>query len=331
MAMAASFHPLVRRLLRECQVPQPTAGTTLHDLCSSLSSQLHSAPRDHDPLRSAHPGTRVDLASLSHELRTPLNGLLGSLELALQQTPIAPAIQVPLKNAMASGTQLLDLVNDLLALHGNLESERRRFNLREVLTTHTDACCVMARAKGIHFQAEVDPGVPTWAIGDRHRVIQVLGHLTGMALHLTKRGQVYVVADVQRGEENQTSLRIVVEDTGVGLRPAELEQITSFLTSGNGHDWAPRTNRVGEHSAALSIAICHQLLTKMGGGIHVSSTYGKGSRVEATCMIEKTHSDTVIERRLTETSARSERADGATECTSLAPSSANAAACGGVR
>ena len=33
---------------------------------------------------------------------------------------------------MTSGTHLLDLVNDLLALHGTVELERQRFNLKEV-------------------------------------------------------------------------------------------------------------------------------------------------------------------------------------------------------
>ena len=94
-----------------------------------------------------HGSPRIDLASLSHELRTPLNGLLGSLELALQQQPVATGMQTSLRHAVASGTQLLDLVNDLLALQGTVELERQRFNLHEVLSTHAEECAVSSQGE----------------------------------------------------------------------------------------------------------------------------------------------------------------------------------------
>jgi PAS domain S-box-containing protein len=111
-------------------------------------------------------GPRVDLASLSHDLRTPLNGMLGSLELALQQ-PMSAPIQVPLRHAMTSGNHLLDLVNDLLALHGTVELERQRFNLRELLgSTRRRALCRRAKSR-FAFSGQWESACPSmfWAIG----------------------------------------------------------------------------------------------------------------------------------------------------------------------
>lgn len=246
---------------------------------------------------------RIDLATLSHELRTPLNGLLGSLELALQQQPMIPAIRVPLRHAMTSGNHLLDLVNDLLALHGTVELERQRFNLREALEKHGEECGSHAKEQSVTFAQTVDPRVPKHVLGDRRRLLQVINHLTANALRSTKRGSISVNVDVLREDEGVVTLRLVVRDTGVGMQQQELDDATrSLLTNDDeskGVEWRTtwRTQRASGRTAALGIAICHQLLASMGGTIVVKSAYGEGSRVEATCTLEKTYSNTVIERR----------------------------------
>ena len=88
-------------------------------------------------------------------------------------------------HAVASGTQLLDLVNDLLALHGTVELERQRFNLHEVLSTHAEECAAQATAKSIGFHLDMDPSLPRFVIGDRQRLMQVLTHLTSNAFRST--------------------------------------------------------------------------------------------------------------------------------------------------
>jgi PAS domain S-box-containing protein len=254
-------------------------------------------------------GPRVDLASLSHDLRTPLNGMLGSLELALQQ-PMSAPIQVPLRHAMTSGNHLLDLVNDLLALHGTVELERQRFNLRELLEEHSKACAVQAREKSVRFQWTVGKCVPKHVLGDRRRLLQVINHLTANALRSTSRGEISISAEVVHETQGAIKLQLVVIDTGVGVQQEVLDEATAVLLHEDAEkaielsSW--RNARAVGRTAALGIAICHQLLSSMGGSLMVKSTYGEGSRVEAMCLLEKTYSNTVIERRNSRESVASE-------------------------
>ena len=252
---------------------------------------------------------RVDLASLSHDLRTPLNGMLGSLELAIQQ-PMSASIQVPLRHAMTSGNHLLDLVNDLLALHGTVELERQRFNLRELLEEHSKACAAQAREKSVRFQWTVGKSVPKHVLGDRRRLLQVINHLTANALRSTSRGEISISADVVQETQGAIKLQLVVIDTGVGVQQEALDEATEVLLHEDAEkaielsSW--RNARAVGRTAALGIAICHQLLSSMGGSIVVKSTYGEGSRVEAVCLLEKTYSNTLIERRNSRESVASE-------------------------
>ena len=91
------------------------------------------------------------LASMSHEIRTPLNAIIGIADL-LAKTPLSPEQDKYVQIFRRAGDNLLHLINDILDLSkveaSQLELERTRFSLNDVLGKVTEMVAVRAQEKG---------------------------------------------------------------------------------------------------------------------------------------------------------------------------------------
>jgi CheY-like chemotaxis protein len=98
----------------------------------------------------------------------------------------------------------------------------------------------------------------------------VLLNLIGNAIKFTDKGTVTLRASAQPKDPAQVLLRLDVEDTGVGMRPDDLERIFEpFEQVGDVHS---RSGGTG-----LGLAITRALVNDMGGQVQVSSEWGRGS------------------------------------------------------
>jgi len=126
-----------------------------------------------------------------------------------------------------------------------------------------------ARQKGVALAGSAAADVPPWAVGDPHRLRQILLNLSGNAVKFTERGRVDVRASVLAGDPPR--LRFEVVDTGIGiaadLRPRLFDRFTQADSS--------VARRFG--GTGLGLAICKRLVELMGGVIGVDSTVGVGS------------------------------------------------------
>jgi signal transduction histidine kinase len=77
-----------------------------------------------------------------------------------------------------AGSQLLDLINDILDLSkveaGHLELESIDFDLGEVLDKTLEMMAIRAHEKGLELALRIDPLVPNFLVGDPLRLRQVL-------------------------------------------------------------------------------------------------------------------------------------------------------------
>jgi PAS domain S-box-containing protein len=209
------------------------------------------------------------LANMSHEIRTPMNGILGVTSL-LRETTLSPHQRELVETAHQSAHTLLAIIDDVLDIS---KIEARRVSLRrEPFHLHGLIADVMAsnrgRAieKGIAFDAEVDPGLPQWVLGDGGRVAQILRNLVSNALKFTERGQVRVNAG-----PHEDGVHFAVEDTGPGVDPSLHEVIFEpFLQIDDS-----ATRRHG--GTGLGLSISRELATMMGGRLWIVSAQGQGS------------------------------------------------------
>jgi signal transduction histidine kinase len=162
------------------------------------------------------------LANMSHEIRTPMNGVVGMVQI-LQSTRLDEEQTEYLKTIEVSGELLLNIINNVLdyskADAGQIKLEQIEFNIRDHLDETFKMVLPTAAHKDIDLQAEVDPAVPRFVIGDPHRFRQVLINLLQNAIKFTESGcvKVHMQADLHG---DACTLNCEVTDTGIGISAA---------------------------------------------------------------------------------------------------------------
>jgi signal transduction histidine kinase/CheY-like chemotaxis protein len=258
---------------------------------SERISQLATSGRqaeDADRLKSAF------LMTISHELRTPLNAILGYAQMLARDPGLEPRQIEGLNTIRESGEHLLTLINDLLDLSkieaGRLDLYAEPADLPLFLRIVADIITVKAQEKGLSFEYEFAPDLPSAIVMDEKRLRQILLNLLGNAVKFTEHGQ--VTLRVRRLSETDATvrLRFEIQDTGVGIGADQLELIfRPFEQAGS------TQQRSG--GSGLGLAISRQLVRMMGNDIHVESQLGQGSLFWFELVVPITGRDRVAFRR----------------------------------
>src|SRR3989449_47791 len=173
------------------------------------------------------------LARMSHEIRTPMNAIIGMADL-LWETSLASEQREYVRIFRKAGSQLLDLINDILDLSkvesGHLVLESIDFDLGEVLDKTLEMMAIRAHEKGLELALRIAPEIPTALIGDPARLRQVLINLIGNAIKFTEKGEVIVRVDRAPEDGGAGALQFAVFDTGIGVLEEARELIFAPYT-----------------------------------------------------------------------------------------------------
>jgi len=201
------------------------------------------------------------IAGMSHELRTPLNGVLGYAQLLAMEGDLSERQARGVDTIHKSGLHLLALINDILDLArieaGHTELNPAPMKLSHLLQSVVELMQVKTDEKGLAFVFDADEGLPEVVLADERRLRQVLLNLLGNAIKFTDNGTVTLRASAGPQGAQQVLLRLDVEDTGVGMRPDDLQRI--FEPFEQVGDVQRRSGGTG-----LGLAITRALVNDMG-------------------------------------------------------------------
>jgi PAS domain S-box-containing protein len=234
---------------------------------------------ERDRAESADQAKTQLLSRVSHELRTPLNAVLGFGQLLDSDADLAPRHRNWIRQILASGQHLLELVDDVLDLSsaqaGQLNLSPTAVSLQLAITeawgmvdaARAGGVAGPSRPPGLRFVDDTAAALPLWVHADPRRLKQVLSNLFSNAIKYNRAGgEVRVSAEALA--DGTVELRVA--DTGRGMTADQLLRLFQpFERLGAQH--------TGVQGTGLGLALCKQLVEAMGGRIDARSQPGVGS------------------------------------------------------
>jgi heavy metal sensor kinase len=213
-------------------------------------------------------------ADISHELRTPLAALLTTIEVALRKPRTPQEYRELLTDCLATGQQMSQLVERLLAL-ARLDAGVDRMRPREVdVAGLAEQCAALVRplAEARDLSLRFERNGPLPLVADPDKLREVLTNLLHNAIEYNRpHGSIELAVERHNGH-----VRLEVRDTGIGISPEAREHIFERFYRAD-----PARQADGLH-AGLGLAIVKGYIDLMGGTIAVDSTEGEGSTFRVT-------------------------------------------------
>jgi two-component system, OmpR family, phosphate regulon sensor histidine kinase PhoR len=218
---------------------------------------------------------RVEVVNtLGHELRNPLFSMSANLEL-LEVSDLDDEARRSVAAASRGATRMRAVIDDLLTM-AQMSDPHREFDpiaidLCRVLGDVQQECHAAAMAGGVECVPELPDG-PALVGGEPEELFQLFSNLIGNAVKYTDPGG-RVVVRIEPGEE---TVRITVEDDGIGISAHDQEQLfREFFRSTN-------PEALAKPGTGLGLAIVGRIVDRHSGTIRLESERGRGTTFTVT-------------------------------------------------
>ncbi len=243
----------------------------LRELNRSLDTRLGQLSEANVALFESNKLKSDFIANVSHELRTPLNSILGFADLLKDSYAGDTKQGRYLQNIINGGSNLMDLINDLLDLAkieaGKMEIRVQQLVLADLFEGLITLLRPISEKKKITIEPEVAVNVPIMQT-DATRLQQILYNFLSNAIKFSpEKSTIRLTAEATEDR----SVKISVIDQGPGIEHDKQSVIfEKFRQADQSH-----TRQHG--GTGLGLAIARELTQLLGGTIGVVSEPGHGA------------------------------------------------------
>lgn len=206
----------------------------------------------------------------SHELRTPLTIMRGEIELALHEPQNTKSYQETLASLLEEVVRMTSIIDGLILLakadSDSIKLEKKPTRLDILVDEIKEDAEVLAERKRIDVSiSNLDE---TTVVGDEVRLRQLMLNLVDNAIKYTPEGGKVTLSL----ERNNDSASFIVEDTGIGIQPNDLNKVFDrFYRVDKSRSKLP-------DGLGLGLSIAKWVAEAHGGSLLAESKVGIGSK-----------------------------------------------------
>ncbi len=215
-------------------------------------------------------------ANLTHEFRTPLSAIMGYSSILLDEhgATLTADQRAALDRIQANSHELLSCVEGIFFLAaleaGEIPLTVWSFDAKPILARLADRHVEAFAEKNVRFEIGDLTKLPIRT--DEEKLAKIVDILVLNGLKFTEAGSVRVEAAVSP----EGPLEIHVRDTGIGMRPDEVEEVLQ------GFRQADPTARKRFRGIGLGLRLVTRLVAAIGGKLDVQSSLGGGTEFVLT-------------------------------------------------
>jgi heavy metal sensor kinase len=245
----------------DVQIPARNAGDELDRLIEAFNHMMTRLNHSFEQIRQFS-------TDVSHELRTPLTVVRGQLEVALFTAQTVEQYREAMADALEGVERLSNIVRALLMLSqaesGQLALQKAEIDLADLVRDLVDQHQIPAEAEGVRLSATLPANCIVSA--DRIQIERLLSNLLGNAIKYTPAGGTVNVTLTPSFDH----VKLIVEDTGVGISPSHLPHIFDRFYRVPSAD--------AEKGLGLGLSFVAWIAKAHGGAVTVESTLKEGTR-----------------------------------------------------
>ncbi len=233
-----------------------TNGFELYTTRRSLKTKIQELERANDELNRF-------VYSTSHDLRSPLSNILGILNLAKIQQPLADPKEY--FDMIESCVNKMDsFIHKIIEYYKGirLDEINEEVDLKSMFINSIELCNM--QNPHIVFDVEVDQ--PVNFSCDAFRLSLILNNLISNAVKYQREDEANPTVKLT-AKVNEKEARLLIEDNGVGIIEEHVNKIFQIFFRSTDF----------KNGLGIGLYIVKEALTRIGGDISVKSEFGKGS------------------------------------------------------
>jgi len=225
-----------------------------------------------EALKQANAAKDKFFAIISHDLGNLFNILIGFGSILIKKkdrlTPDQQDefIQTMLESSKKGHNLLMNLLAWSKSQTNGIVSNPALLNLQEIINENIKFSSSKLNTKNIMLSSSVSDNSTVFA--DKNMLNTVIRNLLSNAIKFTpERGRIEISS-----EQKENEVEILISDTGVGIRPQDIDKIFRIDINHS------TIGTAEEKGSGLGLILCKEFIEKNGGKIWVESEEGKGSK-----------------------------------------------------